>query len=163
MGLLFSAFRTTSPAPPFLFHCSSLRSELCLARFRAPVPSAGQARWQDLVNITRAELDKGECLLQGSQTSISHIPLSCFLARSVAPNQVSVPPRGAFGNVWRYFWSSQPEGVWGMLLASSRWGPEMLLNTLHSTGQLRAKLDYLPPNATRIEFERTWTRSIFLF
>lgn len=50
-----------------------------------------------------------------------------------------------------------------MLLASSRWGPEMLLNTLHSTRQLRAILNYLPPNATRIEFERTWTRSTFLF
>lgn len=47
----------------------------------------------------------------------------------------------AFGNVWRHFRLSQMGcGVGWMILAFSRWRPEILLNILQCTGQPHCKI-----------------------
>jgi len=66
---------------------------------------------------------KGKCTPLFTQSDVGVFISSC---RTVVLNQGQFYSLGDIGNIWRYFWLSQPE----FLLVSSGWRLGMPLNTL---------------------------------
>lgn len=66
-------------------------------------------------------------------------------------------PRGVV--IWQRLETVLVVTTWGALLACSGWGPGMLLNTLHCTGQSLTTKNRPAQNVRSAEAEKHWSKS----
>lgn len=75
-----------------------------------------------------------------------------YLGRSLLSRSNSATPRGALGNMWRYFWLSQVREM--LLLVFRRYKPRMLLNILQYIEQSTTAKNYPTSDVNSVESEK---------